>query len=440
MCRPRSRRLGLSAFAIAFLAAMLFSVQPSLAIGISPGRIEMDFVPGQNSTYDIMIIGGSYESIDVSSRPSDTCSLADYIIPDRTELSLKPGEKAYLKVRVLLPADYPRPGVHYCSLVAEEVPQKGFSGVAAFSAVAMQVWIRVPYPERYLDGRLSVSNVNLSGTAHFDVLLQSMGLKDVTASGVITVTDSSGRTVATLQTGSVFIKSMESGTMQAAWDTKDMPAGRYYATAAVEYGAEKPISVGTGFKIGDILVKVINITYPSDMFPDQIIKLEALVDSYWNDRIEGSYLTMDVTKDGAQVGETRRSESFDLEPWESRTVPLYWDTTGLSEGAYVAEFTVHYSGKAEKGITTLTIKQRQNPYLFLLLVLAVAAAIAAAAFYAYRRRKRKSAGKGESKVESGKEPEKAKAGKEDKDDGVAEKEGTRGKGGAAAHDAEKKTK
>lgn len=431
MSRPQRSNLKHAAFCVSFAAALLSFVQPSLAIGISPGRIELDFSPGRNSTYEICVIGGSYESIVVSSRQYGKCGLAEYIIPDKTELTLNAGERTCMKVGIFLPSDYPRPGLHECEIVAAEVSQGGYSGVSAFSAATMQVWIRVPYPERYLEGSLSAPNVNLSGIAQFTVSLESMGLQDVTAGGLIKVTDSSGRAAATVQTGSVFVKSMEKGVLQATWDTSGMPAGRYYAEAVVEYGAEEPLSMGSGFKIGDILVRVVNITYPEDIFPDQIVKLEVLADSYWNDRIEGSYVTLDVKKDGMQAGESR-SESFDLEPWESRTVPLYWDTAGLSEGSYVAEISVHYSGKTEKGIAALVIKPRGNPYLFPVLFFAAVAALAAVAFYAYRKRKMAGAGKERGDAGSGKESgRKVHAGKSD----GPEKDGMRGKGGDGGNEA-----
>jgi hypothetical protein len=379
-----------AAFALAFVAASLYLAQPSLAIGISPGRIEMDFSPGKNMTYDVYIIGGSYSSIAVSSKPTGGCGLSEYIVPERTEFSLDPGEKAYFTVTVSLPAEYPRPGLHDCGIVAEETPQEGYSGISAFSAVQMQVWIRVPYPERYLEGKLSVQNVNLSDTAHFTLNLGSVGLKDVTASAMITVKDSDGRVVATIRTESVFIKSMENGVIEASWDTTGMPAGRYYAEALVDYGAERPLTIGSEFKIGDILVKIINVTYPSDIFPDGIVRLDVLVDSFWNDRIEGAYITLDVTKGGLSVGQTRRSESFDLAPWESRLVPVYWDTSALSEGSYDAVFSVHYAGREERGAVALEIKQRQNPYLWLLIaILAIAAAVA---YLVLRKKHRKKGG------------------------------------------------
>lgn len=374
-------------FSLASMIAFIMLFQQAAAIGISPGRIELDFVPGQSSLYGIYVVGGSFGNIAVSSRPSEDCGLSAYITPEKTQLFLQPGEKAYIYVNVSLPADYPRPGVHYCSIIAEEVPETGSPGLAAFSAVQAQIWIRVPYQARYLDGSLSVQNVNLSGTARFYISLESLGLEDVTANGAITVTDSDGRVVATLQTASAFIESMQKGALEASWDTAGMPAGRYHAAAVVEYGAEKPLTLSSDFKIGDILVRIINVTYPEDIYPDEITRLDVLVDSYWNGRIEGSYMTLSLENEGRTV-DAGRSESFDLEPWEGRLVPIYWDTDGLSEGTYPATLQVHYAGRTESRAMQLTIKPRQDPYLFLLLVLIAAAIAAAAAYAAWRRRRR----------------------------------------------------
>jgi hypothetical protein len=384
MCR---HRLNVAAMTLAFVAVSLSLVQPSFAIGISPSRIEMDFVRGQSSVYEISIVGEGHPNIVVSSKESADCGLSDYIKPEKTQLTLNPRERVYIGLNITLPLDYPRPGVHYCGIVAEEVAQADSSGVSAFSAVQMQIFIRVPYPERYLGGRFSVSDANLSGKVHMTTSFESMGLQNVTASAVITIRDSGGRVVATILTSSVFVESMGSGSLEAEWDTTGMPAGRYYAEAVVEYGNDDPLVLDSGFKIGDILVKIVNVTYPADIFSEGIVKLEVLVDSYWNDRIDGSYITLDVSKDGVPVGETRRSESFDLDPWESRTVPIYWDTTTLSEGSYDAAFSVHYAGREEKGMLVLEIRERQNPYV-LPLILIIIVAIAIAVAYAVIRRKR----------------------------------------------------
>ena len=77
-----------AAFAIAFAAALLSSAQPSAAIGISPGRIELDFSPGQNTTYTMSVIGGSYGRINVVSRPSERCGLS---VPFARMKPLDPG-------------------------------------------------------------------------------------------------------------------------------------------------------------------------------------------------------------------------------------------------------------------------------------------------------------------------------------------------------------
>lgn len=381
-------RLNAAAMALAFLAVSFSLVQPSLAIGISPSRIEMDFVRGQSSMYQISIVGEGHPNIVVSSKQSEYCGLSDYIKPEKTQLTLNPGERVYIGINITLPSDYPRPGVHYCGVVAEEVSQGDSSGVSAFSAVQMQVFIRVPYPERYLEGEFSVPNVNLSGKARMTISLESMGLKNVTASAVITVRDSDGRVVATILTDSVFVESMGDGSLEAQWDTSGMPAGRYFAEALVEYGDEKPLILGSEFKIGDILVKIINVTYPPGIFPDGITRLDVIVDSYWNDRIDGSYMTLEVAKDGIFAGSTR-SESFDLEPWEERIVPIYWDTRGLSEGSYDAVLSVHYAGKEERSVLALEIKPILDPYLLLFLLIAIAVAIAIVVAYAFYRKRRK---------------------------------------------------
>jgi hypothetical protein len=327
--------------------------------------------------------------VKVSSRQSEKCGFSQYIKPTIGEIVLAAQEQRYFYVYIDIPEGIsPRPGLHECGVMAAEIPPEGEPGIAAYSGVFTQIWIRVPYPQKYIEARLSASNVNISEPVKFYIQLTSRGLENVTASGFITVKDLTGKDVAAIYAGSVFVESLGSATLEAEWDTSGASPGRYFATATVEYGADRPVLSEDEFKIGDMLIKITNVTHPEAVPPGEIAKIELELDSYWNDRLDDVYVSLDAMKGGVSAGGSRRSESFDIEAWASKKVPVFWETENLEEGVYDVKLTVHYSGRTTETSVEIEIRQPLDVYL-LILALVLAAAIIALSAYLYRRKKRR---------------------------------------------------
>ncbi len=382
---PPIRTLALLAAAV----AVLFSLPAGVgAIGISPARIDLNFEPGMNATYSFFVrTEGSISDIKIVSKKSDKCGFTDYIEPSVSEIDLPPGEIFDFYVNVELPEDaFFEPGLHECGVVAEEVAPEGGGGIAAYSAAQTSIWIWVPYPEKYVMTNLNAPNVNISEPVDFALSATSRGTENVTASGLIKVTDPEGRNVATLTTGDVFLASMEKKTMTARWETTGMPAGTYSASSTVEYGADEPSLSSTEFKIGDMLIKIANITADDEIYPGDIAKMSVVLDSYWNSPIEDVYVTLEVYDNGIQKSSSR-SETFDMGAWETRTVPIYWDTEGTEAGAYEGRMTVHYSGRTTVQSFPVEIKSGQD-LLLLVLIALVVAAVTAVLIYILRRKKK----------------------------------------------------
>jgi len=380
---------------IVLLSLILLSPAVS-AVGIGPGKATIDFEPGLNIS-----LGFYVRSTMTTDMPVkvfiENCALEGYNIsqyfqPSISEVVLAPGEVRRFDVRVSLPQKIERPGTYTCILTAMEAPENAAdtgegTGIGAYTGVGAMIYVRVPYPGRYLDIWFGVQNVNISDPVRFKIDLANRGLENVTASGNIKVTDDLGRNLATLSTNEKFIESQQSDYLQAVWDTTGIPPGRYRAFATVEYGGEKPATAGTDFKIGDILVRIINITYPDEINPDDIVRFEITLDSYWNEKIENIYVDMKAYKDGELVRDSR-SETFEIDAWQSKKSAIFLDTDGFKEGEYTANFTVNYNGRTSEDSISFDVKQPQNPFIIWLIVAAVALAIAVVAIVIVKRRKK----------------------------------------------------
>jgi hypothetical protein len=365
---------------------MIWSV-PVQAIGISPPGIGINFEPGFNETYKYYVRAGSNGNIRIWVRGE----LAEYIKPSVENLTLNPGEVRWFDVTVELPQELERPGRHTSSIVATESAPPTSTGVGSIAEVSSHFHVEVAYPGKYLEVRLHAQNVNLGKPVIFAVSLTSRGEENVTASSIIKVFNLEGNNLATLYTSEELIESKKSGSLEAEWDTSGIPPGLYFANTSVEYGADEPVTASTSFKIGDVLIKIINVSYQDDIQPGDIVKFDVELDSYWNEKITDAFITLGVLKDGEEVGSST-SETFDIAAWRKKVVRIFWDTEDLEEGEYHARFTVNYLEKTTEKTIEVEIKPTPNPLIDLIPYIIAAvliAIIAVIAIYARRRRKGK---------------------------------------------------
>ncbi len=364
-----------------FLVSLIALSGTVSAIGISPSRIDVNFEPGFYKTYQFYVRAGNYGNIKIYSE----CDLSEYIMPSINEITLSPGELRYFNVIIELPEEIDVPGTHRCSVVAEEVPVGPSSGVVAYSAVETPIIIRVPYPHKYLESTLHVSNVEMSQPVNFTVSLLSRGLENVMADSVIRVTDVEDVNLATLYTERILVESLGHGSLSAVWDTTGVPPGRYYASSTVEYGGEEPSLSHKAFKIGDMLIKIVNVTYPEEIHPDDIVKFEVEVDSYWNSEINDVYLTLGYVNEGTVITSST-SETFDMESWGNKKVSIFWDTNNLDIGEYNIIITAYYSDRSTEKSINVEIRESVI-FLLDLTIIAILIAVMVAVLYILRRKR-----------------------------------------------------
>ncbi|MBT5022352.1 hypothetical protein HOK51_02690 [Candidatus Woesearchaeota archaeon] len=79
---------------------------------------------------------------------------------------------------------------------------------------------------------------------------------------------------------------------------------------------------------------------------NQTNKLELKVGSNWNAQLNDVYLTGKVfDKDGVLIDELVKSASFNVAPYENKTVNLYWDASEHPLGNYTLSVIAHFGDK-----------------------------------------------------------------------------------------------
>jgi len=371
----------LSAFALILIFPI--SVQ---ALGISPAGLGIQYEPGVNKTYAYYVRGeGGQMKVRIWSRGL----LSDMMKPSEDIVILQPGEVHWFNVVVSMPENIDRFGVFVNEVVATQVvEQTGAEGIGAYSEVSGLVWIAIPYPYKFIEVKITAPNVALSKPVPFSVGLTSRGKENTTASGIIIVNDSEGKTATTLYIPQTFVETLKTETVNVVWNALGAAPGKYFAKAIVEYGGDGPGIGDTEFKIGDVLIKIENISYNTKIRPDDIVRFDLDLESYWNEKIDDIYMTLEATgKEGKGAGSSK-SESSYINSWERKKITIYWDTKGLDEGEYQVTFKVNYRGKVtEKSINVELRNPSEIPYMLILVAAIIAAAVIIALLYMRKRKK-----------------------------------------------------
>ncbi|MBN2330691.1 MAG: hypothetical protein JXC85_02650 [Candidatus Aenigmarchaeota archaeon] len=370
------------AFLVVLIMALSLLISPvnGSALGLSPSSFVLDFEPNLNKTFFISV--RSTKDLDIYVKGD----LQEYFKVEKTFLDC-PCNLEPFRVDINLPEKLDRPGIHETRVgVIETIPSEGgtIGARAAFEGVYI---FKVPYPGRYVKIDLKADSVKVGDTVSFLVTANSAGTENVTGTLKLEIFDSNGVKKATLYSDNNFVESKKSIEIRLSWDTEGMVEGIYTAKATFEYGGDEPAVMEKGFRVGDILIRIIDVLN-NETVEDEIAKFVVKVESFWNSRINDVYAALDVRKDGRNVGESK-SSNVNVEPWSVEDMNIYWDTSGIEPGTYDAIITVYYQNKtAEKTIETKIVQKPQFDIVSILLVI-MALSVAIAAFLAYRFRRKK---------------------------------------------------
>jgi hypothetical protein len=127
---------------------------PAAAIGISPGRITIDWQLGlqQQVKFAVFNNGAEAETFELQTSGES----GNWLTLPVSEITLAAGERRDIVAALELPATL-KPGKHEGGIVVvEKVPSA--AAVGARIGVEGQVWVTVPYPPQWVDVKLTFSN------------------------------------------------------------------------------------------------------------------------------------------------------------------------------------------------------------------------------------------------------------------------------------------
>ncbi|MBS3094266.1 hypothetical protein J4474_01240 [Candidatus Pacearchaeota archaeon] len=321
------------------IISIIFFSEIIFALGITPGRVNINFEPG----FETQIV---YEIIE--DNPSKELEISvDGELADYVKLSTKKligGGK--LIVSIDLPEKIDTPGKNHIFIRAKEaVDPELVATVGTSVTIGALITINVPYPGRYLELNLNSKNVNTGEPVDFTLDLTSRGVETIFVQPKIEIM-SADKLIETLDFNSREIKSQEEVKLKKTLDTKGYNPGKYKAIAIVDYG--EIVKAESDFKIGDLSIEIVN--YTKKITIGDIKPYEIGIESGWNNNIEVVYAQV-IILEGLNPILDFKTETTQLTPWEQKIIKGYFDTSNFTEGIYHSNITLIYYG-GERGEVT----------------------------------------------------------------------------------------
>jgi len=332
------------------LIIFILQISPASAIGITPGRTTFDFAPGLTQVVNFSIVNTEHKDMNVvffvRGDMNESVALSDSLV----KISANEDSR-HFSYKFTLPNKIGTPGKYVTEIVAMELPEdleNQGNFVGATVAVASQLYIYVPYPNKYLEGDVNIINDD-TGKVVFFVPLTSRGDLDiVNARAIIDVYTPLNEKVATIETDSMSLPSLGSVELAAEWQPNVNP-GKYLAVVTIIYD-NQDLELHKEFNIGESLVDIEEVSV-NDFHLGEIAKFNALVNNKWSGEIKDAFLNILVYNKDNQVMADFKSPTYDLAALSKSEMVLYWDTAGVHIGTYDGKLLLKYGDKStEKNI------------------------------------------------------------------------------------------
>ena len=203
--------------------------------------------------------------------------------------------------------------------------------------------INMPFPGKYLEISLESNDANIGETVDFELEIISWGKEDVTVAPEIEILSlPDQKHIETLQFKNREIKSRETIKLGKSLDTSNYNAGNYRAVATVDYGGDKPAKAESDFRIGELIINIVNYTRQIIIKDFQPFNIE--IESRWNNEIDGVYARVFIFNESGILTDFKTS-SNSLIPWERKNITGFFNTNNFDKGFYNANITLFYYGK-----------------------------------------------------------------------------------------------
>ncbi len=326
------------------LFAIILIIQNILSLGITPGRTTINFESGLHQEVAFSIVNTEHK--DMSIVFTVRGDLAQYITLNKAFEEFLAGEESKsFTYSINLPQGFEKPGKYEGEIVALELPsnfKEQGTFVGATVAVVSQLYVYVPYPNKYVEAEVNV--IDSGGKINFIIPVVSRGKLDiVNVKAIIDIYTPLNEKVATIESNTIPLNSLQRADLLAEW-TPSVNPGRYMAVATIIYDNEKTI-VEKEFNIGELVLEILEINV-RDFELGEIAKFNALIENKWSEGLKDVYLNILVYNNEGEIMADFKSPTYDLDALGKSEMVAYWDTGGVREGTYDGKIILKYGEKS----------------------------------------------------------------------------------------------
>lgn len=324
---------------------IVLTLQNVSGIGITPGRTTLNFEPGLHKEVSFSIINSEHKDMSVVFAVRGDLSESIILTQTYAEFSSSEESKSFTYI-VDLPQKISEPGKHEAEIVALEMPkdikEKG-TFVGATIAVVTQLYVHVPYPDKYVEAEVNVMEGEEGKTIFFIPVVNRGKLDVVDIKAVIDIYTSLNEKVVTIESDIESLNSLERKELVAEW-TADVNPGKYLAIATIIYDHEV-LKIEKEFSIGEMALEIKEITI-KDFELGGIAKFDALVENKWSSDLKEVYLNIIVYNHEGEIMADFKSPTYDINPLSKAEMVAYWDTAGVKEGTYDGKIILKFGEKS----------------------------------------------------------------------------------------------
>lgn len=327
------------------LFAILVFIENASAIGLTPARTTADFESNLEKTVAFTIINSDSQDMDIKIFARG--ELADYVTIDGEQsFSMSSRDKSReVRYTVRLPKDL-APGLHTAEVVAMQLPadSTGQTSIKAAVGVATQLYVRVAYPEKYLEGEIKTSGDE--SQKNFFVEIVNRGKEDISeVSADLHIFDPDGNEVESLETNKIPLESLARKELAASWDPSGK-IGKYTLKAVLNYDG-KEMLLEKEFTVGRINISSREI-FVENFHLGDIAKFNIVVENRWNELLKNVHADLNIRDQQLNSIDTIRTPSYDLFPGAKTTIVTYWDTKNIKEGTYYTKMILYFAGEQKE--------------------------------------------------------------------------------------------
>jgi len=321
---------------ISSLLILILLCQPILGIGMR-GIIGYFQIYEPNAHIDLEYkIVSNMPSMDVGIGFEEPPEMKGVMKVDTKKIFLPSGQEKPIYVTLDLPSEAKTPGPHAFWIIAAESPPKLRGGqVGAMGTVKLKITIFVPYPGKYLMGKIDAKPVKEGEEMAIDLILTHLGNETINSvKAIAEIYDLEDNRIATMQAYQpgnkndfeISIKPKETKKMYIDWLPDEGLKGKFRIKVLINYdNTSKQVEAGT---VTPYLVRI---------------------GSLWNDVLYDVFTDVTFFNSTGDEIDTVRSSRYDIQPFKDLWFRSYWNTRNLMPGNYSALVKVSFDDMVVEG-------------------------------------------------------------------------------------------